>query len=115
MLSDRILRICLGAFRQAPGGRSGGSPATASVPEGRISHLKHRHGLRRSRLQGGGGERTWTAWAVFADNVETYARYACAKHQDIDKKTETERRSPCSSYFPRRPGPACRGRIRGSS
>jgi IS5 family transposase len=44
--------------------------------EGRISHLKRRHGLRRSRLKGGAGERTWTGWAVFAYNVETYARYA---------------------------------------
>jgi hypothetical protein len=44
--------------------------------EGRISHLKRRHGLRRSRLKGGAGERTWTGWAVFASNVETYGRYA---------------------------------------
>ena len=44
--------------------------------EGRISHLKRRHGLRRSRLKGAEGERTWTGWAVFAYNVETYGRYA---------------------------------------
>jgi len=44
--------------------------------EGRISHLKRRHGLRRSRLKGSEGERTWTGWAVFAYNVETYGRYA---------------------------------------
>jgi transposase, IS5 family len=44
--------------------------------EGRISHLKRRHGLRRSRLKGGEGERTWTGWAVFAYNVETYGQYA---------------------------------------
>ena len=44
--------------------------------EGRISHLKRRHGLRRSRLKGGQGKRTWTGWAVFAYNVETYGRYA---------------------------------------
>lgn len=44
--------------------------------EGRISHLKRRHGLRRSRLKGVEGERTWTGWAVFAYNVETYERYA---------------------------------------
>ena len=43
--------------------------------EGRISHLKRRHGLRRSRLKGGEGQRTWTGWAVFAYNVETYGRY----------------------------------------
>jgi transposase, IS5 family len=44
--------------------------------EGRISHLKRRYGLGRSRLKGGEGERTWTGWAVFAYNAETYARYA---------------------------------------
>jgi len=43
---------------------------------GRISHLKRRHGLRRSRLKGGDGQRTWTGWAVFAHNIETYGRYA---------------------------------------
>jgi transposase, IS5 family len=44
--------------------------------EGRISHLKRRHGLRRSRLKGSEGERTWTGWGVFAYNVETYGLYA---------------------------------------
>jgi len=44
--------------------------------EGRISHLKRRHGLRRSRLKGSAGERTWSGWAVFAYNAETYGRYA---------------------------------------
>jgi IS5 family transposase len=44
--------------------------------EGRISHLKRQHGLRRSRLKGREGERTWTGWAAFAYNVETYGRYA---------------------------------------
>jgi len=44
--------------------------------EGRISHLKRRHGLRRSRLKGGEGQRTWTGWAVFTYNVETYGAYA---------------------------------------
>ena len=44
--------------------------------EGRISHLKRRHGLRRSRLKGRQGERTWTGWAAFAYNVETYGLYA---------------------------------------
>ena len=44
--------------------------------EGRISHLKRRHGLRRSRLKGSEGERTWSGWAVFAYNAETYRRYA---------------------------------------
>jgi len=44
--------------------------------EGRISHLKRRHGLRRSRLKGAEGHQTWTGWAIFTHNVETYHRYA---------------------------------------
>lgn len=44
--------------------------------EGRVSHLKRRHGLRRSRLKGGAGARTWTGWAVFTYNVDTFGRYA---------------------------------------
>ena len=34
--------------------------------EGRISHLKRGYGLRRSRLKGLEGQRTWTAWAILA-------------------------------------------------
>jgi transposase, IS5 family len=41
--------------------------------EGRISHLKRRHGLQRSRLKGRQGERIWSGWAVFTYNVETFA------------------------------------------
>jgi IS5 family transposase len=44
--------------------------------EGRISHLKRRYGLRRSRLKGGEGERIWTGWAVFTYNLDTYRVYA---------------------------------------
>ena len=43
---------------------------------GRISHLKGRHGLRRSRLKDGQGEHIWSGWAVFAYNAQTYGRYA---------------------------------------
>ena len=39
--------------------------------EGRISHLKRRYGLRRSRLKGHHGARTWTAWAILAYNLDT--------------------------------------------
>jgi len=46
--------------------------------EGRISHLKRRHGLRRSRLKGAEGHQTWTGWATFTYNVETYGAYAHA-------------------------------------
>ena len=44
--------------------------------EGRISHLKRRHGLRRSRLKDGRGASTWTGWAVLTYNIETYGVYA---------------------------------------
>src|ERR671922_732922 len=41
--------------------------------EGRISHLKRRYGLRRSRLKGAEGQRTWTGWAILAYNLDTIA------------------------------------------
>jgi transposase, IS5 family len=41
--------------------------------EGRISHLKRRYGLRRSRLRGHPGARTWVAWGVLAYNLDTLA------------------------------------------
>ena len=39
--------------------------------EGRISHLKRGYGLRRSRLKGDDGQRTWTGWAILAYNLDT--------------------------------------------
>jgi hypothetical protein len=41
--------------------------------EGRISHLKRRYGLQRSRLKGHTGQRTWTSWAILAYNLDTLA------------------------------------------
>jgi IS5 family transposase len=41
--------------------------------EGRISHLKRRYGLARSRLKGHHGTRTWVGWAVPAYNLDTLA------------------------------------------
>jgi IS5 family transposase len=41
--------------------------------EGRISHLKRGYGLRRSRLRGDQGQRTWTGWAILAHNLDTLA------------------------------------------
>jgi IS5 family transposase len=41
--------------------------------EGRISHLKRGYGLRRSRLKGHHGMRTWTAWAILAYDLDTLA------------------------------------------
>jgi IS5 family transposase len=41
--------------------------------EGRISHLKRRYGLRRSRLKSHQGARTTAAWAILAYNLDTLA------------------------------------------
>jgi transposase, IS5 family len=41
--------------------------------EGRISHLKRRYGLDRSRLKGDEGQRIWTEWAILAYNTDTLA------------------------------------------
>jgi IS5 family transposase len=41
--------------------------------EGRISHLKRRYGLGRSRLKGHPGARIWAAWAILAYNLDTLA------------------------------------------
>jgi IS5 family transposase len=41
--------------------------------EGRISHLKRRYGLDRSRLKGHPGQQTWTAWATLAYDLDTLA------------------------------------------
>jgi IS5 family transposase len=41
--------------------------------EGRISHLKRSYGLRRSRLRGHQGARTWVGWAILAYNLDTLA------------------------------------------
>jgi IS5 family transposase len=39
--------------------------------EGRISHLKRRYGLDRSRLKGDKGRQIWTEWAILAYNTDT--------------------------------------------
>jgi transposase, IS5 family len=41
--------------------------------EGRISHLKRRYGLRRSRLKGDDGMSIWTGWAILAYDLDTLA------------------------------------------
>jgi IS5 family transposase len=41
--------------------------------EGRISHLKRRYGLDRSRLKGDEGQRIWTEWAILAYDADTLA------------------------------------------
>jgi transposase, IS5 family len=41
--------------------------------EGRISHLKRGYGLRRARLKGHDGARTWVGWAALTYNLDTLA------------------------------------------
>jgi Transposase DDE domain len=41
--------------------------------EGRISHLKRRYGLNRSRLKGAEGQRIWTEWSILAYDLDTLA------------------------------------------
>ena len=39
--------------------------------EGRISHLKRGYGMRRSRLKGDEGQKTWTGWVILTYNLDT--------------------------------------------
>jgi IS5 family transposase len=41
--------------------------------EGRISHLKRRYGLDRSRLKGDEGWQAWIEWSILAYNLDTIA------------------------------------------
>ena len=41
--------------------------------EGRISHLKRRYGLDRTRLKGAEGQQIWTEWTILAYNGDTLA------------------------------------------
>jgi transposase, IS5 family len=41
--------------------------------EGRISHLKRRYAVDRSRLKGDEGQQIWTEWAILAYNADTLA------------------------------------------
>jgi IS5 family transposase len=41
--------------------------------EGRVSHLKRRYGLDRSRLKGQAGMEIWTEWTILAYNADTLA------------------------------------------
>jgi transposase, IS5 family len=41
--------------------------------EGRISHLKRRYGLDRSRLKGSDGHKIWTEWSILAYDLDTIA------------------------------------------
>lgn len=39
--------------------------------EGRISHLKRSYGMRRSRLKGDEGQKTWAGWGILTYNLDT--------------------------------------------
>lgn len=39
--------------------------------EGRISHLKRRYGMGRSRLKGHEGQKIWTEWGILAYDADT--------------------------------------------
>jgi transposase, IS5 family len=41
--------------------------------EGRISHLKRRYGMDRSRLKDDQGQQIWTGWSILAYNADTLA------------------------------------------
>jgi IS5 family transposase len=41
--------------------------------EGRISHLKRRYGMGRSRLKGAEGQQIWTEWGILAYDADTLA------------------------------------------
>jgi transposase, IS5 family len=41
--------------------------------EGRISHLKRRYGMGRSRLKGHEGQQIWSEWGILAYNADTLA------------------------------------------
>jgi IS5 family transposase len=63
------------AGRQQPGSRRTqrrlGRYRTGA--EGRISHLKRSYGLRRSRLRGEAGMKSWSAWSILAYDLDTLA------------------------------------------
>ena len=62
----RACRAGLAAHPQAPGPL----PHRLRGPD---SHRKRGYGLRRSRLRGDQGQRTWTGWAILAYNLDTLA------------------------------------------
>jgi transposase, IS5 family len=63
------------AGRQQPGSRRTQQRLARyrTGAEGRISHLKRGHGLRRARLKGEAGMKAWTAWSILSYNLDTLA------------------------------------------
>ena len=61
------------AGRQQPGFKRTQRRRYRTGAEGRISHLKRRYALDRSRLKGNEGQQIWTEWAILAYNADTLA------------------------------------------
>ena len=55
--------------------------------EGRISHLKRRYGLGRSRLKGDEGQQIWTGWAILAYNARHARHPNPMKHSKLLDKS----------------------------
>jgi IS5 family transposase len=74
-LEDLALKNVFIAGRQEPGSKRTQRRMRRyrTGAEGRISHLKRRYGLDRSRLKGDEGRQIWTEWAILAYNTDTLA------------------------------------------
>ena len=85
--------------------------------EGRISHLKRRYGLGRSRLKGDHGARTWAAWSILAYDLDTLAlhqrpyptrtRLTRHGHQTRARHTHDRRHPATSAVRPAWQHPTC--------
>jgi IS5 family transposase len=71
---DYVPTISISGRQRPPSPRTAKRLARYRVgAEGRISHLKRSYGLRRTRLRGHDGARTWVGWSVLAYNLDTLA------------------------------------------
>ena len=69
--------------------------------EGRISHLKRRYGMDRSRLKGDEGQQIWTGWSILAYNADTLAvRTRLNTHRALSTRATTHYERP--RHLPRR-------------
>lgn len=74
-LADLAVKTVFIAGRQQPDSKrtTGRLRRYRTGEEGRISHLKRRYGLDRTRLKGHQGQQTWTEWGILAYNLDTLA------------------------------------------
>jgi hypothetical protein len=83
--------------------------------EGRISHLKRRYALDRSRLKGDEGQQIWTEWAILAYNADTLAvRTRSNTPRSLPDRSETHSPRTAAHTFAR-PFRLSRGLSAGSS